>query len=167
MLYHYVGPRELLLIGSTARFRVRAAADILVWASETNQKPNTAKEVTATFIVDAHKDLWIADRHSEHVNCAAGEPVLSAGEMTFCLAKGNVSVTAATNQSTGFCPEPASWNEVKAALNKAAIIGPDTWTTAFCFRLCPLCESVNLVKDDYFVCALCEAELPLIWNPRF
>ncbi|BDA71358.1 hypothetical protein CAL7716_055240 [Calothrix sp. PCC 7716] len=58
-----------------------------------------------TVIIDVDEQLWIADRHSEHVQCARGQRVLSAGEITFTLASSNVLVSEVSNQSTGYCPE--------------------------------------------------------------
>ena len=51
-----------------------------------------------------------------HVACAAGGPVLSAGEITF---DDDMTVAEITNQSTGFCPEPESWPAVSDALDRA------------------------------------------------
>ena len=39
-----------------------------------------------------------------------------AGEITFTVRPGSISVTWVTNQSTGYCPEPASWPAVETAL---------------------------------------------------
>ena len=166
--YHYVGPRKLIgLVGASVRKHLQSEADVLSWINETGQKPNAAGEVIATFIIDTSGDLWIADRHSEHVACAKGGPVLSAGEMTFVVEKNRAEVGAVTNQSTGFCPDPKSWEAVANALQNLGLAHPDTWATAFCFRLCCACGAINLVKDDWFVCALCDAELPDVWNfPR-
>ncbi len=63
----------------------------------------------ATFIITLNEELLVAPRRSEHVACASGGPVLSAGEITF---DDNLVVIEVTNQSTGFCPEPESWASV-------------------------------------------------------
>jgi hypothetical protein len=34
----------------------------------------------------------------------------------------------------------------------------------FTFRRCPQCDERNLVREDDFACAICEAELPAAWN---
>ncbi len=106
--------------------------------------------------------LWIADRHSEHVVCAKGGPVMSAGEITFQIK--NLSVSGVTNQSTGFCPEPGSWPNVANALDKIGLVHPDDFTTHFHFRRCNECRSINIVKENWFICSMCDAELSHIWN---
>jgi transcription initiation factor TFIIIB Brf1 subunit/transcription initiation factor TFIIB len=32
------------------------------------------------------------------------------------------------------------------------------------FRRCPACGERNIVKDDWFVCGVCGADLPTVWN---
>ena len=107
MLYHYVGPKRIL---EQARdqppgFEVRSLADLRIWLSHHGAR---GRELTVTFVIDAAGVLRVADRHSEHVACAAGGPVRSAGEMAFALVGERVRVTSVSNQSTGFCPEPSS-----------------------------------------------------------
>jgi hypothetical protein len=110
--------------------------------------------------------LWIADRHSEHIACARGGPVLSAGELTFQIDRRTkqVEVVAVTNQSTGFCPEPESLPAVAAALDGLGIEHPGEFTTAMIFRRCANCGTTNVVKDGWFECAICGRELPGEWN---
>ena len=44
-------------------------------------------------------------------------------------------------------------------------VGPaDDFTTRVVFRLCPACNERNIVKDGWFVCDLCGADLPGNWN---
>ena len=120
---------------------------------------------TVTFVV-LSDGLWVADRHSEHVACARGGPVHSAGEMTFEVdPRGrSVDVVHVTNQSTGFCPEPESWPSVAAALDAAGIAHPAGFSAEMTFRRCPKCGAMNIVKDEWFECALCGGELPSAWN---
>ena len=99
-------------------------------------------------------------RRAEHVACAGGGPVLSAGEITFF----DGDVSEITNQSTGFCPEPESWTTVAAGLDAIPVNRPDDFTTRVVFRLCPACNERNIVKDGWFVCDLCGADLPETWN---
>ena len=164
--YKYVGPNELLsLIGkSSSRRLIQSQADILSWVSQTHQQPDAECEVISTFIIDMSGNLWIADRHSEHVACAAGGPVLSAGEMTFRIIETGAEVPTVTNQSTGFCPEPESWPSVANTLDKIGLAHPDDFTTYFHFRRCGKCGSINIVKGDWFVCSVCDAELDQTWN---
>ena len=105
--------------------------------------------------------LTLANRRSEHVACASGGPVLSAGEIAFSA---DGDITEITNQSTGFCPEPESWPSVAAALERTPAAYPDGFGTRVVFRLCPKCNERNIVKDGWFVCDLCGADLPADWN---
>src|SRR5258708_1588742 len=105
--YRYVGPSRLFSPGSNQpsdRLHVQQARDVLDWIARTRQVLEK-RSVIVTFIVDAEGDLWIDDRHSEHVACADGQPVLSAGEMTLLVKGAQVSVAGVTNQSLGYCPE--------------------------------------------------------------
>jgi hypothetical protein len=163
-LYPYVGPPR---IWEQARhqppgLRIQSVEDLVMWT----QGAGAARggEVTATFVVDEAGHLRLADRHSEHVACAQGQPVRSAGEMTFAMIGPTVRVTAVTNQSTGYCPEPASWPEVQRALNALGVAHPGDFTTAFDFRRCPPCGQINLIKDGVLRCDACDAELPAAWN---
>ena len=122
------------------------------------------RELTVTFVVDAEGILRLADRHSEHVACAAGGPVRAAGEMTFAMTEERASVAQVSNQSTGFCPEPSSWLEVQAALDALGVEHSGRFSEAFDFRKCPSCNQINLIKDDNYECDACEAELPRRWN---
>lgn len=69
-----------------------------------------------------------------------------------------------SNQSTGFCPEPESWPAVAAALDRIGVRHPGRFTTEVVFRRCEKCGERNVVKDDWFACGLCGAELPMGWN---
>ena len=91
-------------------------------------------------------------------------PVLSAGEIAFERGPGGPEVTSATNQSTGYCPEPSSWPTVAAALDRIGVPHPGRFTNEFTFRRCPGCGERNLVRDGDFTCAICDAELPAAWN---
>jgi hypothetical protein len=117
-----------------------------------------------TFVVDLEGTLRLAPRRSEHVACAGGRPVLSAGEITFEPGPDGPEVTSATNQSTGYCPEPGSWTAVAAALDRIGVPRPGRFTDEFHFRRYSRCEERNIVKDGDFACAICEADLPAAWN---
>jgi hypothetical protein len=162
--YKYVGPREILgLVGkSLDRCLIQHETDISSWMEKTHQYPNSEGKVTVTFIIDIKGNLWIADRRSEHVVCAVGGPVLSAGEMTFQITK--IEVSEVTNQSTGFCPEPESWMSVANALDKIGLVHPNDFTTHFHFRRCDNCDAINIVKENWYVCSACDAELDRAWN---
>jgi hypothetical protein len=158
-LYHYVGPEDIRkrTVNSPQGLSIRSIADLLSWLRETNQ-------LSATFVIDEQETLRIADRHSEHVACAAGGPVLSAGEMFFRVEGDSVEVSEVSNQSTGFCPEPEYWPVVKSVLDRLGIAHPGRFTLAVVFRRCPGCGERNIVKDGWFVCGVCGADLPAEWN---
>lgn len=117
-------------------------------------------EPRLTFVVDTRGWLRLALRRSEHVVCAGGGPVLSAGEIEF----EDLEVVEVTNQSTGFCPRICSWGAVAAALERVGVVAPDHWTQAFVFRRCPACGQRNIVRDAWFACAVCEEALPREYN---
>lgn len=164
--YHYVGPKK---IAERARFapaglRVESPEDVRRWVQQTGQEPDGAGNVVATFVIDESGWLRIADRRSEHVACAGGRPVQSAGEMTFAIRPKSIRVVGATNQSTGYCPEPDSWPAVESALARAGIVGPEDFSQKFEFRRCLQCGSINIIKDGVFECGVCFAPLPEAWN---
>lgn len=165
-LYDYVGPANIRAraAASPPGQRVGSADDFSLWVRQTGEKPNREGLVVVTFVVDAVGALRVADRGSEHVACAGGGPVLSAGEMFFLLTGDDWRVEEVSNQSTGFCPEPESWKEVGAALDRAGIPHPGRFTLEVILRRCPSCGERNVVKDGWFVCGVCGADLPLAWN---
>ena len=161
--YQYVGPadiRDSALASSPAGIPIRSAADLTAWIASRSPDTEPDGSLIATFTVDVSGTLLLAPRRSEHVACAGGGPVLSAGEITFF----DGDVFEITNQSTGFCPEPESWSTVAAALDAIPVDRPDDFTTRVVFRLCPACNERNVVKDGWFVCDLCGADLPDNWN---
>lgn len=164
--YHYVGPREILkyLSRQSGRVMVRTAEDIRRWVHETQQTTEYDDLFIATFVIDLEGRLWINDRRSEHVLCAAGRSVLSAGEMAFDVDEKSVAIVEISNQSTGYCPEPTSWSAVAQALKTTNVAHPDGWTLTCLFRLCDACGSKNLVKDGWFMCGVCDAPLSKTWN---
>lgn len=121
-LYQYIGSSDFLTSSGNLpeRCHVVSQQDILDWITTTQQIIDGENSVIATFVIDIDGLLWIADRHSEHVQCARGGEVLSAGEITFTITPNDVKVSAVTNQSTGDCPEPESWSVVQTALDRAA-----------------------------------------------
>lgn len=164
-LYAYVGSPEILtmLPQQSQRLQVSSAKVALQWFTDTHQERQPDGTITVTFIVDAQGHLWMNDRRSEHVLCAAGQPVLSAGEMTFS-SHPPLEVVAVTNQSTGYCPEPESWPAIAQCLDRLNIPYPGAFTTDYHFRRCTNCGTRNLIKDDWYVCAACDAPLSAHWN---
>ena len=90
--------------------------------------------------------------------------MLSAGEITFLRHRSGWGVESISNQSTGFCPEPESWEAVTAALDGTGLESPKGWSNEILFRRCPRCGERNIVKDSWFLCDMCDAELPKTWN---
>lgn len=164
--YSYVGSKAVLsaLPALSQRQQIQDPADVLRWIRETKQVLQRDKTVVATFIVDLSGNLWIADQRSEHVACAARQKVLTAGEITFRVLQHQIEVLEVTNQSAGYCPEPESWPAIDAALTRLNIAHPSDFTTAYLFRSCASCGTINIVKDEWFECSVCEAPLSQSWN---
>ena len=162
-LYRYVGPPEI-------RDRSRAMGgeviqsidDIRSWAADRDRMGDDM--VPATFVIDPVGRLRLADRRSEHVACAGGGTVQSAGEMFFLIDGEDVEVVDVTNQSTGYCPEPASWPSVASALDAIGVRHPGGFTTEIVFRRCERCGQRNVIKDEAFECGACGGSLPAEWN---
>ena len=160
--YRYVGAAEIRdrCSNQPGGALIETLADLHAWLA-TVEREVSADEVIATFVIDGSGQLRLANRRSEHVACASGLPVLSAGEMTFDY--GN-EVVEVTNQSTGYCPEPDSWKAVEAALNQIGVPHPGAFTREIVFRRCPSCNQINVVKDEWFECAICAQQLPCEGN---
>ena len=164
--YSYIGPDEIkeLVMNEPAGARICERGDVLEWIESSRQSPDDDGLVGATYTVDDEGWLRVADRHSEHVVCAGGKPVLSAGEIFFLVDGDDVEVAEVSNQSTGYCPEPESWPAVASALDRAGLEHPGGFTSEFVFRLCGKCGQRNIVKEGWFECAVCGAELSREWN---
>ena len=159
-LYTYVGPDDIRrrVSGSARGVRINSREDLKQWISQSD----LSSPLTATFVIDDSGGLLLADRRSEHLACAGGGPVLSAGEITFDLS--DLLVLEITNQSTGFCPEPESWPAVAEALDGIGLDHPNGFTTNIVFRRCTNCGERNIVKDMWYFCEVCGQELPIQWN---
>ncbi|TYB48424.1 hypothetical protein [Actinomadura chibensis] len=161
--YEYVGPPEILAAvrPGSGGTRVDSGGDFTAWWA-TLAEDESAEPFT--FVVGLDGVLRLAPRRSEHVACADGRAVLSAGEIAFVLEDGRHRVDGISNQSTGYCPDPASWPAVAAALDRVGLPHPGHFTDPIIFRRCAECGERNLVKDGHFFCAVCAAELPSTWN---
>lgn len=161
-VYPYIGPEAARreAAATPSGVAIFSRTDLERWL----QANPEAQSEAATFIVDRAGRLRLAPRRSEHVACAAGEPVLAAGEVRFERSAHKVAAVEVTNQSTGYCPEPESWPAVEAALRSLGVAVPTSYTQTFIFRRCPTCNQLNLVKDGWFYCAACDAPLPAEWN---
>ena len=161
--YHYVGPKEIL---EAARMQPRgtpipSAEHLAAWLRSDPTDRLADGSWVATFTIGADQILYLAPRRSEHVACASGGCVLSAGEITIDDAW---SVVEISNQSTGYCPEPDSWDSVETVLDQIGLKHPGQFTNAVIFRRCPKCNERNIVKDAWYYCQCCNAELPDAWN---
>lgn len=160
--YRYVGPPELRAgVGGPGGQPVRTAGEFATWVAN-----RTAEELAEpfTFVVDLGGALRLAPRRSEHVACAGGESVMSAGEIGFLRSRDGWEVETVSNHSTGYCPDTASWPAVTAALTRIGLPHPGAFTHAMVFRRCPRCDRCNLVREEHFACAFCDADLPRHWN---
>jgi hypothetical protein len=164
-VYQYVGPEEIRkrAAGVPAGVGVESARELVSWLRDTKQQPGRDGLYAVTFVVDEQGEFRVADRGSEHIACSSGRPVLSAGEMFFRVFE-DVEVEQVTNQSTGFCPEPESWPGVASALDQMGMRHPGRFTMEVIFRRCPKCGERNVVRDGWFVCGICGADLPATWN---
>ena len=159
--YRYVGPEAIRAERASAERGavIASPAHLPRWlAAHASEREGGGTPVT--YVVGLDGTLRIAPRRSEHIACAGGEDVLAAGELVAVPGR----VIAASNQSTGYCPDAACWPAVAAALERAGIAHPGRLTDAIVFRRCDGCGERNLVKDDDFTCAVCEAELPRAYN---
>ena len=163
-LYRYVGPEVIRSRSSSAPggTPISNQEDLRAWLDRQG-RDGASGQVVATFVIDQQGSLWIADRRSEHVACARGGPVLSAGEMFFS-SRWAIRLDEVSNLSTGFCPEPESWVAVARALDRMGVDHPGRFTTEIMFRRCHGCGERNVVKDGWFTCEVCGGELPKIWN---
>src|SRR5262245_40202154 len=138
-VYRYVGPAAIRdrSVGR-AGTPIDSSAAVRAWIAEATPDPLPNDLIPATFVVTPDGVLRIAHRRSEHVACAGGQDVLSAGEV-FWSVDDDVEVAEITNQSTGYCPEPESWPAVAAALDTAKIDHPGGFTVSIHFRKCEGC----------------------------
>ncbi|MFJ4681724.1 hypothetical protein [Kitasatospora sp. NPDC088783] len=161
--YRYVGPVELkaAVRPDSGGCPIGSAADFDAWIAE-----RSAAELTEpfTFVVSRDGVLRLAPRRSEHVACAGGDMVLSAGEISFMHEGDRWSVGEVSNQSTGYCPDVASWPTVAHALDGVGLGRPSGFTHEVVFRRCPNCQEHNIVREDDFVCVFCGSDLPEMWN---
>ena len=164
--YKYVSAEQikLFVINSSVGDRIKTQSDLKNWIKDTRQQLNDFGLIEATFIIDLEGNLCLADRHSEHIACSGGKNVLSAGEIFIAVNQNRYEVIEITNQSTGFCPEPESWLQVSQALERIPLSHPNRFTLEFVFRRCTQCHQLNIVKENIFICAVCNSKLPFFWN---
>jgi hypothetical protein len=161
--YRYIGPADL---AERARpgpdvITVTSAQALTRWLAS---RPADEPGEPFTFVVGLDSQLRLAPRRSEHVDCAAGQPVLAASEVLFTREGARWLVSEISNQSTGYCPDPDSWPAVASALDQIGLAHPSGFTHKFVFRRCPACGQLNIVRDGSFACAVCDSALPEHWN---
>src|SRR5947208_2226165 len=129
-LYAYVEPEDIRRKTAAAQpgLRVDSSCDLGTWLRASGQHPDRHGLIAVTFVVDEGGCLRVADRGSEHVACSGGGPVRSAGELFLRCSGTGLEVAEASNQSTGFCPEPESWPTVAAALDRLGLPHPGRFT---------------------------------------
>lgn len=157
--FAYVGPPQLLAHARTSPpgTPIATRADAVAWfAAHGRQEAGWA-----TYVVDDVGTFRVAPRRSEHVACAGGASVQAAGELRFDATGG---VHEVSNNSTGYCPREDCWEALRVALDNAGVPRPEGFTFVAVFRRCPSCGERNLVKEHWYVCALCDASLPQRWN---
>ncbi|MBL8683000.1 MAG: hypothetical protein JNK05_27790 [Myxococcales bacterium] len=157
MLYRYIGPESVRVRASTEPrgTPIRSLADLTDFA---RREPTFSSE-GATFVVLEDDTLRLAPRRSEHVACASGAPVRAAGELALSLVRGRWTVTYCSNQSTGYCPDPACFGALATALDALGVARPLAWTSSFVLRRCELCAQIQVIKDEVYECAVCGAAL--------
>ena len=162
-LYKYVGPEAIrhAVAESNSGVMIHDKNQLAFWMQQQDEWDDDC--LTMTFAVPADGSLRVAPRRSEHVACARGADVLAAGELVIRLNPA-LEVVGASNLSTGYCPEPSCWEALQRALRSLDIPAPPALTFSCTFRKCPACGERNLVKDDWFVCAICDGPLPAEWN---
>ncbi|WSA97724.1 hypothetical protein OIE63_40245 (plasmid) [Streptomyces sp. NBC_01795] len=161
--YRYVGPVELkaAVRPGSGGCPISSATDFDGWVAG-----RSAAELTEpfTFVVGTDGVLRLAPRRSEHVACAGGDMVLSAGEISFMREADRWTVGEVSNQSTGYCPDVTSWSVVAHALDNVELGRPSGFTHEVVFRRCPDCQEHNIVREHDFVCVFCGSDLPEAWN---
>lgn len=161
--YRYLGPAELRPLvrpGGEGR-AIRSLADFKDWVSARSQEELGEP---FTFVIDMDGVLRLAPRRSEHVVCAGGGQVLSAGEMSFDRPAYCWAAIEVSNQSTGYRPDGGSWPSVADALARAELEHPGGFTHEVVFRRCLHCKEHNIVREDDFGCVFCGGDLPPEWN---
>src|SRR5258705_4356358 len=122
--YEYVGPEEIraaALPAGEGRW-IGSRADFERWVGVQDLAE------PFTFAIGVDGVLRLAPRRSEHVACAGGGAVLSAGEIGFARSDDGWLVREVAHQSTGYCPDADSWPAVAAALERAELAAPAGFT---------------------------------------
>src|SRR5687768_4353339 len=151
-LYTYVGAASARsrAEGTPPGATIRAREDLVAWV---DAHPESVTDA-ATVVIDARGVLRLAPRRSEHVACAGGGDVRAAGEIAF--ARGASGVRWCSNQSSGYCPEPACHAPLRMALAALGVRTTPPFEPECVWRRCPRCAQINLVKDGDLTCSCCD-----------
>lgn len=158
-LFPYVGPESIRQSAATAPpgTPIHTLAEFLAWVKVADWH---GPLLPATYTITPPGELRLAARHSEHVACAGGLPVLAAGE----LFTDGSEVVEITNQSTGYCPSAESWAALTQTLQCIGVEHPRSFTRLMEFRRCESCGEIQIVKDDVLECLFCSHPLPERYN---
>lgn len=163
--YKYIGSPDFIPKGEfPQRLLVQGVEKLSCWMIEHRNELDIEECIAATYVIDTDNQFWIADRSSEHVACAREGKVFAAGEVFFSGIDGVPYIDRITNQSTGYCPEPSSWKAVAQSLSKLVIDYPSEFDPAFEFRNCEKCDTLNVIKDEYYSCMSCYEDLSEVYN---
>ena len=156
--YSYVGPDEIREAAASqpAGTPISSRDEAAAWL---RAHPDALAE-GATYVVDLDGRLLLAPRRSEHVACASGGEVLAAGEIRFRRTADAIDVVAVSNLSSGYCPDTSCWPAVERAIRLAGLPPPGSLSSEIIWRRCTSCQEKSLVKENWFVCVFCDAELP-------
>ena len=155
-----MGPAEIRrqVAGHPRGLVITSRTQLAEWAHSAEAKVDRG---WATYVISAEGALLLAPRRTEHVVCAGGQPVRCAGELRVDEIG---EILEISNNSTGYCPSEDTWPAVENSLSGAGLGSPGRFTFLAIFRRCEVCGQRNLVKDDWFECAVCKADLPAVWN---
>lgn len=115
--------------GGSSGGRISTAARFSDWIGE-RSAAEPAEPFTFVFGMDGV--LRPAPWRSEHVACAGGARMLSAGEIGFVRGAGRRVVSKGSNHSTGYCHDTVSWPEVARALGDVGLEHPPDSPISWC-----------------------------------
>src|SRR5262245_55739772 len=103
-LYRYVGPNEIRARAQAGDIGTPIASvrDLRDWLAASQRRASFQDRPIFTFVIDETGTLRVADRSSEHVSCAGGRPVQSAGEFVLAHTSDGWHIEEISNQSTGY-----------------------------------------------------------------
>lgn len=163
-LFPYRGPSRLVPASGArpAGVVVETALQFADLADDPSQERLGDGSVAFTYVVDQSNSLRVANRRSEHVVCAGGEPVLAAGELFVTPGRKGSWVVRASNFSNGYMPSEDSFMALKLALERARLPAPKGFDPAIAYRYCGRCMEAVIAETG--ACRVCQAALALKWD---